>query len=298
MDVQISRESGVPIRLQVRRQIGYLIAAGKLKPGESLPSTRALASRLKIHYNTVSQAYQDLTHDHLVERRRGSRLVVPFPGKHSGTNAGMDLDDVINTTIQLAQDRGYTLKQLRQKVQERLLARPPDHLLVVSDEAEIRELLRVELEQQVECPIDACSISDLSTHQELAIGALVAVAPGDMPESAPLLPKDRPPYQIAFNTAEQHVALVRKLKEPSAIAVVSVSEIFLQTAQGLLAPALGRRHTLRKFFLPSEKPSTLNAFSIVFCDSICRRNLKARNLVDYRLISMESLTHLARRMKP
>lgn len=294
MDVQISRESGVPLRLQVCRQIALQIAVGKLKPGEYLPSIRALAGRLKIHYNTVSQAYQDLAAYHMVERRRGSGMIVPFPGKHSAPRAAMDLDDVINEAIQLAQDHGYNLQQLRQRVRERLLVQPPDHLLVVASESGMRDLIRVELEEVVECPVEACSVKDLSANRALAMGALVVAAPGDMPDCAALLHQDRPPYPITINRAEQHRTLVRKLKEPSAIAVVSVSQIFLQTAQGLLAPALGRRHTLREYFLPSEKPDNLEAFSIVFCDSITRQSVKARNLVHCQVISAASLAHLAR----
>jgi len=298
MDVQISRESGVPLRVQVCRQIALLIAMGKLKPGEYLPSIRALANRLKIHYNTVSQAYQDLAAYHMVERNRGSRMIVPFPGKRSGPHAGKDLDDVINDAILLAQDYGYNLQQLRQRVHERLLVQPPDHLLVVASESGMRELLRVEVEEQVECPVEACSVKALSTNRALAIGALVVVAPGDMPDCAALLHQDRPPYPITINKADQYLTLVRKLKEPSAIAVVSVSQIFLRTAQGLVAPALGRRHTLREYFLPTEKPDNLDAFSIVFCDSITRQNVKARNLVHCQAISPESLAHLAHAIIP
>ena len=98
--------------------------------------------------------------------------------------------------------------------------------------------------------------------------------------------------------ADEHLEMIRMLREPSVVAVVSVSEDFLQTARGLLAPAIGRRHTLREFFLPMEKPSSLKAADVVFCDSIARHQVKARNLVHYQLTSPESLTRLARAMKP
>ncbi len=297
MDVQINRESGVPLRLQLGRQIALLIATGKLEPGCSLPSVRALATRLKIHYNTVSRVYQDLVDSHLVEKRRNRRLIVPLPGTRTGKGVATDLDDVINAAIQMAQDNGYTLQQLRQRVQQRLLAQPPDHVLVVVNEPGFRKLLQVELEQRLECHVASCSLSDLSSNRELAIGALVVGAPGNMPEISHLMPKDRAPFPITYSTAEQHVALVRKLREPSVIAVVSVSELFLQTARGLLAPALGGRHTLREYLLPSDKPGNLGVFSLVFCDSIARSKVKAKNLVHYRLVSSESLVRLAKAMK-
>ena len=297
MDVQINRESGVPLRLQVGRQIALLIATGKLEPGCSLPSVRALATRLRIHYNTVSLVYQDLVESHLVERRRNRRMIVPFPGTRTGKGTAMDLDDVINAAIEMAQDSGYTLQQLRQRVQQRLIVRPPDHVLVVVNEPGFRKLVHLELEQRLKCRVASCSLSDLSSKRKLAIGALVVVPPGNWPEISRLLPKDRAPFPITYYPAEQHVALVRKLREPSVIAVVSVSELFLRAARGLLAPALGGRHTLREYLLPSDKPGDLGIFSLVFCDSITRNKIKAKNLVHYRLVSSESLERLANAMK-
>ena len=48
MDIQISRDSDFPIRQQLTEQIVFLIATGRLRPGQDLPSVRALARRLKI----------------------------------------------------------------------------------------------------------------------------------------------------------------------------------------------------------------------------------------------------------
>src|SRR5439155_2200930 len=59
MNLQISRESEVPIREQLAEQIVFLIVTEKLKPQEVLPSVRQLARRLKIHHNTVSHVYAD-----------------------------------------------------------------------------------------------------------------------------------------------------------------------------------------------------------------------------------------------
>ena len=60
MDITVSKESEVPLCEQVSAQVIFLIGTGRLKPGDALPSVRALARRLKIHHNTVSQAYQEL----------------------------------------------------------------------------------------------------------------------------------------------------------------------------------------------------------------------------------------------
>ena len=293
MDIRISKESEVSLRLQIGRQIAFLIATGKLKPGEALPSVRGLADRLKIHHNTVSQAYQDLVGICLLVRRRGSRMVVSSPEQPQVPARLQDLDDLINATIRTAQQRGYTLQQLRQRVRERMLLHPPDHFLVVEEEPGLRQLLREEIKENLGLPVEACSRSELSLNRGLTIGALVVSPPRTFREIVPLMPKDRPPIQITYSTAADQVELVRQLREPSVIAVVSVSELFLQTARGLLAAAVGRQHTMREFFLPLEKSINLDAADVVFCDSIARRQVKAPKTVPYRLVSSASLEYLA-----
>src|SRR5260370_38281676 len=76
MEIQLSRESEVPLRRQLAEQIVFLIGGGKLRAGQRLPSVRELARRLKIHHNTVSEAYQPLVRRTSLLRQRASGLVV------------------------------------------------------------------------------------------------------------------------------------------------------------------------------------------------------------------------------
>jgi hypothetical protein len=91
---------------------------------------------------------------------------------------------------------------------------------------------------------------------------------------------------------------VRELRQPSVIAVVSISKFFLKTARGLLDPVIGQRHTLREYLLPLEKPRTLRPFSLVFCDSIAYCQFKGFNIVRYKLISAKSVEDLRNMMNP
>lgn len=291
MELRISRASGVPLRLQVGRQIALLIATGELKPGDHLPSVRALARQLKIHHNTISHAYQDLAGYSLVERHRGSRMTVPQVFR-ARTDERMGLDDVINFAIQMAETQGYKPLQFCRRVLERFQTQRLNHLLVVTEDPGLRQLLRAELTEQIKFPVTVCSIEELSRNPTLAMGALVVGLHGNTQKCSRFLPKDRPPYSVPLNTAVQEVALVQRLREPSAIAVVSVSELFLQTARALFAPALGDRHSLREFLVPREKPRTLASFSFVFCDSITRRQVKAKNLIHYRLVSAAAFEYI------
>ena len=43
MQLHVSPQDGVPIYLQIVNQVKFLIASGRLKPDEELPSIRSLA---------------------------------------------------------------------------------------------------------------------------------------------------------------------------------------------------------------------------------------------------------------
>lgn len=298
LDIRIIKNSEVKIHEQLVEQIIFLIATGRLKPGESLPSVRALSRSHRIHHNTVSQAYQDLVDRDWLIRRRGSRMVVRSPGEREFPPRVEDLDDLINETIRAAQEKGYTLQQLRQRVQERLMALPPNHLLVVSQDPGLRHLIREELKEKLTFPAEACSTEELSLRPDLMMGALVVVTPGAITQIAPLVPKDRPPVSITLSPLDEHVKMIHQLKRPSTIAVVSISQVVLQTARGVLAPILGDRHTLRVYLLPVDDTSGLAVTDLVLCDVICYRQVSARKSVLYRLVSPACLEELAAAVNP
>lgn len=293
MDIQISKESEVPLRRQLAEQIVLLIATEKLKPAQALPSVRELARRLKIHHNTVSQAYQDLVRRNWLVRRRGAHLVVRSPQNVPRPARPEDLDDLINPVIELARERGYSLQALRERVRERLLAQPPDHILVVEEEAGLRRLLAEEIRDALGCAVASCSREELAKEAGLAIGALVVTPRYALSDVKPLVPKDRPPVPVTFCAADEHVERIHQLGQPSMVAVVSVSQAFLTTARSLLASALGRQHTLAEYLLPLEKPGVLRAADLVFCDSLARRSVKIAGSIHYRLLAPESLEYLS-----
>src|SRR5437660_6643505 len=70
MQLHISAHDGVPIYLQIVNQVKYLVASGRLEPGEELPPIRTLAEQLLINPNTVARAYRELELAGVVTKRR------------------------------------------------------------------------------------------------------------------------------------------------------------------------------------------------------------------------------------
>lgn len=80
MDIHIAPHDGVPIYLQIVNQVKYLVAAGRLTPGEELPAIRVLADRLTVNPNTVARAYRELEVAGVVEKRRTAGTYVSAAG--------------------------------------------------------------------------------------------------------------------------------------------------------------------------------------------------------------------------
>ena len=80
MQLHISTEDGVPIYLQIVNQVKYLVAAGRLAPGEEIPPIRVLAQQLVINPNTVAKAYHELEREGLVEKKHGSGTYIADHG--------------------------------------------------------------------------------------------------------------------------------------------------------------------------------------------------------------------------
>lgn len=69
--MQVNWDDNVPIYLQLRDRTVAMILDGTLKPGEPLPSVRTVAADFQINPLTVSKAYQQLSDEGLVDKRRG-----------------------------------------------------------------------------------------------------------------------------------------------------------------------------------------------------------------------------------
>jgi GntR family transcriptional regulator len=81
MAFSLNTKSGVPIYRQIQDQIRYGIASGQLRPGEQLPTVRALAVDLSVNPNTVIRAYTELERQGILTTEQGSgTFIAEVPG--------------------------------------------------------------------------------------------------------------------------------------------------------------------------------------------------------------------------
>ena len=120
MQIHISSSDGVPIYLQIVNQIKYLVAAGRLAPGEELPPIRVLAEKLIINPNTVARAYRELEGAGVVEKRRTAGTYVSDQGSPLARRERMKiLSQRVDALLAEAQQMDIPIEDLLKLIQQR-----------------------------------------------------------------------------------------------------------------------------------------------------------------------------------
>jgi len=69
---QVEYNSGIPVYRQIINHASAAVAAGTFKPGDQLPTIRALSEQLNVNPNTVAKAYRELELKGIIKSERGS----------------------------------------------------------------------------------------------------------------------------------------------------------------------------------------------------------------------------------
>jgi GntR family transcriptional regulator len=81
-NIHLDFRSGIPIYTQIVEQVKQQVVSGELKPGDQLPTVRALALELRVNFNTVARAYRLLDEASIISTQQGRGtyiLEVPPP---------------------------------------------------------------------------------------------------------------------------------------------------------------------------------------------------------------------------
>ena len=114
MNLEIDFRSGIPIYIQVVERIKERLAAGKLKPGDQLPTVRSLAQELRVNFNTIARAYRIMDEAGIISTQQGRGtyiLELPSP-EVAGKIREEALQDLIQRTITDAEKLGVAPGEL------------------------------------------------------------------------------------------------------------------------------------------------------------------------------------------
>lgn len=109
---RLNASSGVPLYVQLMEQVKHAVEIGALRPGDQLPTIRALAQDLVMNSNTVVRAYRELEHDGIVELRHGLGAFVSSSVSARG-KVMRQAQNIVETAIDRLRSLGVTEQEMR-----------------------------------------------------------------------------------------------------------------------------------------------------------------------------------------
>ncbi len=114
--------SDSPIYQQIVDQIKAQIASGALQPDDQLPTVRALATDLRINFNTVARAYRILDEERIIstQQGRGTYITEKPPPKVTERMRRESLEALARRFVSEATRLGFAEMEIRQIVSDQL----------------------------------------------------------------------------------------------------------------------------------------------------------------------------------
>jgi DNA-binding transcriptional regulator YhcF (GntR family) len=298
MRLWLSKNSDVPLREQLVRQVMLGVVSDDLKPGQRLPSTRELARRFRIHSNTVSAAYRDLERAGWLEMRKGSGVYVRQLGGDVSTgdaplDSRLELDRLISAFFTLARGQGFSLAEVQARLRHWLARQPPDHFLVVEPDEHLREILLAEIADATGFPARGIGYEECADEARLA-GASVVALYSKADEVRRALPAGASVIFLHTSSVPEALKDERKPEPDALVSVVSRWPAFLEwahvflTAAGVESDALDLRDAREEGW-----ERGLRSSAYVITDALTARRMPAGvEARVYRVVAESSLEEL------
>lgn len=179
MDLQINRQSQLPIHVQLQAQLTHMIQAGQLSPGTQLPTVRQLAGYLRINRNTAARVFADLGRaGYLVcQKGRGSFVAQARSGDGPAPPRMSSLVRVVDEAMQRATRLGFSATEFATALYTRAQTTPtaePTKLRALFTECNLPQLRQFsrEVEQAVPLRVDGLLIPELERTSRRSSGCL------------------------------------------------------------------------------------------------------------------------------
>jgi DNA-binding transcriptional regulator YhcF (GntR family) len=289
----VNKDSEIPLRDQLIEQIGLQIASGTLKGKEKLPSIRALADRLGIHYSTVTAAYNHLADTGLLDVRQGSGVrVAGRPPRQEDDQA--NLDTLVRDFLARATECNCSRDELRNRLQVVMSPRPVRRLIAVDRNQDFHELLVRELKPHFDVPIETMTVEQFLSASDVVADSLIITSlyhlfsfEDAVSDPTRLVVCNIEPAQAAIDAASS-------LPAGSLVALISVSPTIMRMATKLLASQrtdIGVRSLLVKE--TTEIEYVMKHADLIMCDisseDVVKPLVGKKPMVTFRLYSPSTI---------
>jgi len=242
--LRIHGDSAIPIYLQLKHQLSYLITTSKIVGGAKLPTVRALAAALSINPNTVNQAYRELQAEGLVESYAGrGSFVRKFADASAAEQARLTrLTEVLRDARRKATSLGFDDAAIMQHLEHLASSEVARcHVLFVDRMPHIAAKYAARLEHHVghrilatALTVDAIETRSARARRALAEAHYVFAFARNVPVLERLLDEAHDIVTIVSEVVPETVRVLREL-DPDARVLVLAEELYVHAALNLIA---------------------------------------------------------------
>ncbi|MGE5626874.1 MAG: GntR family transcriptional regulator [Solirubrobacterales bacterium] len=248
IDIKINKESGVPLYLQVKKQIMDLIKSGALKVGNKMPTERELSEKLKVSRNTISTAYNDLEQEGVLKSYQGrgtfvaeeanpwkaqniKEKIVKFVdlGFEEALEAGMDADEFIEIVLNRVKEK----KELMSKITAVYVECNQEQSRMFSKQLSISTNMNV-----VPLTLNDIKEMDKETEQLLERAQVIIATFNHVNEIVELIKDyDKDIIGVAINPDLETIVKIARFPEDTSFGFICMSKEFMFKARGALEKA-------------------------------------------------------------
>lgn len=116
-DLIVIPEDSTPLHQQLEHQLMRFIHAGRLLPGQELPSVRAIAAQIAVNPMTVSKTINRLVDKGWLSHRRGRPTCVADPLPNDAEQVDEQLKTEVTRVITHAKQLGISQNELNELLQ-------------------------------------------------------------------------------------------------------------------------------------------------------------------------------------
>jgi len=290
--IWISKNSEVPVRDQLIAQITLGIAAGDLKVGEKLPSTREIARRCDLHANTVGSAYQKLADQNLLEFKKGSGFYVAAAASEL-IEGERRLEQLIESFFESAKALGFDEIEVMNRLKKPRGPRSSNRVVVVESDVGLREILVHELADRFS-ETSGVSLEEYSS-EPAPRGAILAAMFDEKPKIDAILKDGQTCVYLKGRSVSASMSGEARPSAAELVAVVSGWDGFLTFARiMLLAAKVDPGNLIVRSTTDEDWGNAIKTSSIIICDSLTAKGLgDLPSVRPFRIVSDESLAELS-----
>ena len=145
INIEINKTNGVPLYIQVKKQIMDEIKKGSLKVGTKMPTERELSQRINVSRNTISTAYNDLEQEGALKSYQGKGT---FVVEEAISSESLDIKNKIIKFVDLGLEEALEIGM-----------KPEEYLDIVNQRVnEKKQILDRIVSVYVECNIEQAKV--------------------------------------------------------------------------------------------------------------------------------------------